>query len=304
MSRSYGSTANSQDPYSAWGPNGKQQEGQPLMSDQQPPPMVDPQQQQYSADPAAYDPRPKNWPRCRPIIHHNIEGEIPPHHIKLIRQAYLGWYFHIVALIFNFICMLGSIIKGEVVASFFYALIAMVVGIPISFWVYWMLYSSIRKASGFFFCIWFVVFVLQIASEIFFAIGIDGYGTAGVIMVLVSFDAQNTTLGILFLVATILWVLVTLYNVYVFNKARIAWNSLGGAEAARKDFTNQAAQAAYDNRDTIKQVAVENKDTIVQFAKDNKETIARVAVENKDVLIENRQVVTQVFLDQNKTSHV
>jgi len=196
-------------------------------------------------------------------------------------------------------------VEGLGLVPFFYALIAFLIGVPISFWVYWLLYSAIRKVSGFIFCVWFVVFTLQLAAEIFFAIGITGYGAAGLLMVLDCFDNKLTTLGIVFLVAMLLWVAVAVYNIFIFNKARIAWNDLGGAEAAKKDFAKQAGQAAYDNRETIKQVAVENKDTIVQFAKDNKETIAQVAYENRGTIYENKDAVHAVFTSNNQnTSHV
>jgi len=156
---------------------------------------------------------------------------------------------------------------------------------------------------------------LQVASEIFFAIGINGYGTAGAMMIFVAFQGNDVVLAIMYIVATILWGCTAVYNVWIFNKARIVWNHLGGVEGAKKDFTKQASQTAYDNRETIiqvakdnketiKQVAIDNKDTIIQFAKDNKETVARVAYENKGTIYENREAVTAVWTDTKNTSHV
>lgn len=75
--------------------------------------------------------------------------------------------------------MFGAVVSATgYIGAFFYALIALVLGTPISFWVYWLLYSALRKNSSFNFVLWFVFFFLQICSEIFFAIGINGYGTS------------------------------------------------------------------------------------------------------------------------------
>jgi len=146
--RSYGSV--SKDPYPQWAPN-QNPDKEPLIANpspafqppSQPPGQAQPQDQVYAA-PIDNDPRPKNWPACKPIVHHNIDGEIPPHHSSFVRQAYIGWYFHAFCLLYNFVCMMGGIVKGEVLTSFFIALAALILGIPISFWVYWLVYSAVR----------------------------------------------------------------------------------------------------------------------------------------------------------------
>ena len=38
-------------------------------------------------------PPPKNWPRCRPIIYHDIRQDIPTPELQVVvRRAYWGWY--------------------------------------------------------------------------------------------------------------------------------------------------------------------------------------------------------------------
>jgi hypothetical protein len=255
-----------------------------------------------------FDPRPKNWPACKPVIHHDIANEIPKHHQTFIRQAYVGWYFHSFALFYNWICLFGGLIKGEGFLGFVYSLIALLLGFPVSLWVYWLAYSGVRKSSSFYFCLWFFFFILQIAAQIFFAIGVSNDGAAGLIMVIDAFGNSLIVLGVMYTISMIIWVGNIFYSIWIFNKARIVWNHFGGSEAAKKEFTQAAVQTAVDNKDTIikvakdnketiKQVAIDNKDTVIQFAKDNRQTITKVAVENKDDL-------ATIFAENNKKTLV
>lgn len=34
----------------------------------------------------------KNWPRCYPILHHDIPGEVPEGSRRVVREGYLAWY--------------------------------------------------------------------------------------------------------------------------------------------------------------------------------------------------------------------
>ncbi len=39
-------------------------------------------------------------------------------------------------------------------------------------------------------------------------------------MAIDAFDSKQTTLGIVMIVSLVLWVCITIYNIFVFNKAR------------------------------------------------------------------------------------
>jgi hypothetical protein len=249
------------------------------------------------------------------MFHHDISHDIPSPKRTLVRKAYFGWYFHTFCLLWNLACETGALVVGAVILDFFWALIAAVIGPPISFLVYWVFYSANRQSSAFYFCIWFVLVVLQIAAEFWFAIGIAAMGSAGLITMMDLFSREQMVLGILFLVSTALWSIAAFYHIWIFFEGRKAYKDAGGSAAATKQFGKAAVQTAYENKDTvkqvivenketIKQVVVENKDTIIDFAKEHKREIAAAAIENRDLVNpwENAEVMNSVF-DNNKSNN-
>jgi len=291
-----------------------------------PPPSGGPPlpQEQYYGGGTDYDSRKPNFPPFRPCVHHNIEGEQPLQHRYFIKKAYFGWYYHSFALIYNFICIFGAVVKDEVsVGTFFIGLTILIAGVPVSFIVYWFLYSAVRKASAGLFLLWFIGFVIQICAEFIFGLGINGTGGAGFVLMIQSFNDNSLPLGVMFAIATFLWAALIVYNISYFFQARRVYQGLGGNKMAGREFTRQTASYAYenrdviaqvvsDNKDTIKRVAVENKDAIVDFAKENRQEITQVAVENKqtvakvvmdnrDTIWQNQGVVDSVFSDNPQT---
>lgn len=270
--------------------------------------------------PAIYE-RKKNFPPCKPIVHHDIKNEIPTDARAFVRKAYFGWYVHIFCILYNFICMLGAVIKMKVLIGFFISLAILLLGAPISFFVYLLLYKGIRQQKSSLFCLWFGFFVLQMGIELLYAIGISSTGGVGLILMLDAFTSDLTILGVMFGISFGLWLLIFFYNVWFFNQARVMYKQLGGLRATTKEFTKSAVNTAYDNRGTIKDFAVEHKDTIKQVARDNKDlifevaqdnkeviaqvayenrgTIARAAVENKDMIFENQDIVSNMFDGNN-----
>jgi len=49
-----------------------------------------------------------NWPKCRPLIYHNIRDEIPEGPRNLVKRVYFSWFcnifFSIPTSIYLFIC--------------------------------------------------------------------------------------------------------------------------------------------------------------------------------------------------------
>lgn len=269
------------------------------------------------------NPRPKNFPPCKPLVHHNINVDIIPEKRLFVRKVLVGWFFHSFCLVWNFVVILGALVLGEIgIIAFLLGLADVVLGPIISFCVYYLVYRAIRTSSAFFFVLWFSFFVGQLGAELFFAIGLDSYGAAGFVMMVSTFSDSKVILGILTALSTFMWIGVFVYNIWIFYHARLEYKSLGGTSAATKEFATRGAKAAYDNRgfvkevivenkDALKQVALDNKDTLINFAKehreeiiqvaqDNKETVARVATENKDTIWENRDVVASVFEDSKQ----
>jgi len=262
--------------------------------------------------------RVKNCPPCKPIVHHNINVDIAPEKRLFVRKAYVGWFFHCFCLVWNFCSIMGALIMGEVgILPFLYALAGVLLGPPISFGVYFLLYRGMRTYSAFFFGLWFAFYIGQLAAQLFFSIGLSSYGSAGFLLMVSCYSDSKLVLGVVATVSTFMWIGVFVYSLWIFYQARGEFKALGGAKAASKEFAKKGVQTAYDNRgyvkdvivenkETIKQVALDNKDAIIDFAKehrqeiaqvamDNREVVTRVAMDNRDTIWENREVVASVF---------
>lgn len=223
--------------------------------------------------------RPKNFPPCRPIFHHDIKNDIAPENRMFVKRSYFGWYMHCWCMAFSLICVLGGAIKGQSLAAFFYGLIILVLGVPCSFLCYWFLYSAARKRSAMYYVYWFITFSIQMGLEIFWLLGIPGWGSAGIINMIDAFE-RSTVLGIFYTVAVFSWTITLGYNIMLFNYGRKEFIQAGGSKQATREFGKAGGQLAYENRDTIKTVAADNKEFIAEVAYDNREFIAEVAVDS------------------------
>jgi len=284
-----------------------QEENQPLIGGSQQNQQIPPTNVENPG--VLFGDRPKNFPRCRPTLHHNITTDFPEEKRTVIRRAYFGWYLHVFALFWNAVCLTAALAVGSVLGGFFIGLIAFLLGTLVSFYVYWCFYSAVRKQSGAYFVWWFILFAVQIGIEILYGIGIGSTGGGGFLMMIEAFSKNRIAIGVMCALNTGFFAGVTLYNLNLLRLGRNEYKSSGGNKAASKEIAQGAWNVAYDNRETIKQVAkdnkdvikqvvVENKDTIISFAKDHKEDIARVAVDNKDTIWENREAIASVFDNQ------
>jgi len=261
--------------------------------------------------------RAKNFPPCKPLIHHNINVDIPEPKRLFVRKNWFSWFFHVFCLFFNAMCLLGGAILGQGIYVFIWACLYFVGGFFITLWIYFLIYSAIRLNSSFRFMLWFGFFGVQIIFEILCAIGIPSFGGAGLVNMAEIFTAEYLVLGIFYAISAFLWTVCALFNLVLFYQGRQEFREMGGTKAAAQDFSKTAVQTAYDNRETIKQVVVDNKDTIKQVALDNKDaiidfakqnkdtikevawenrdTLTKIAIENKDVIYQNEDVVNSVF---------
>jgi hypothetical protein len=205
--------------------------------------------------------------------------------------------------VINLVAITAGLVVGVSTTpwSLLEAIAAVLLGPPISFMVYYLVYTAIRKNSSLYMVLWFFCFGCQIIFEGFAVIGVvDGVG-AGFIGMIAAFD-KNVVVGIMYLVCSVAWLGCILYNIFVVgNGGRKEYSALGGHKAAAKGFANAGAQAAYDNRDTIAEVARENKDNIRDFAVEHKDDIRDFAVDNRDVIaevaVENKDLLVQTAME-------
>jgi len=287
-------------------------DNQPLLNPQNPPQPT----KEFSTMVHNSDPRPKNWPKCKPILHHDISTDIIDHDAKiLVRKAYFGWFVHMLGLLYNFCVMFGAVIRVQSILGFFLALIGLVVGIPLSFWVYWILYTANRTESSMYFVLWFILFSLQIILEILYALGLDYVGGGGLLQMISLLAASQLVLGIMSCVCIIYWAMSIAYSIFILYSARTIYKNLGGNQKALKDLGSAAYRTGMDHKEDIKQFAVDHKEDIKQFAIDHKEDIKQFAVDNKDAIVEfaknhkedvrdvvydNRETVASVFKEELK----
>lgn len=91
------------------------------------------------------NPREPNWPRCRPLLYHNIDADMTEPSVKrLVRFAYFGWLAFLVAVLWNFICMFAAIIVDGAVGDFILSIVFCVFLPPIFFLIYRILYRAGR----------------------------------------------------------------------------------------------------------------------------------------------------------------
>jgi len=227
--------------------------------------------------------RPKNFPPCKPMMSHDIRRDILQEKRTFIRRAFFSWIVHAITLLWNFICLFAALFNSssQTVAGVLLALAGVVFGIPFSLWVYWLLYTGMRKFSAAYFFLFFIFFGLQIFGEGFNAIGFITYGSAGFIAMIDLFGSSSV-LGFMFAVCGFLWIALVLFNIFsVFSDARSEYKKLGGYKKASNEMRKRAAE-------TTKETIVDNRAEIGTFLADpdNRAIVKEVVVENKDIIVD------------------
>ncbi|KVH95133.1 SCAMP-like protein, partial [Cynara cardunculus var. scolymus] len=108
----------------------------------------------------------RNWPPFFPIIHHDITNEIPVHAQKLQYLAFASWLGIVLCLTFNVVAVTVCWIKGGGVKIFFLATIYALLGIPLSYVLWYRpLYRAMRTDSAFKFGWFFMFYLVSYANE-------------------------------------------------------------------------------------------------------------------------------------------
>jgi len=224
-------------------------------------------------------PRAPNWPRCRPLVYQDIEGEMPsPEAFRVVRYAYYGWIATVAMLLLNLGVLLGSVIvedgDGDSVPDFILAIVYFIFFPVLWFGIYRILYKAARKSKPSLFIIYFVCYIpLTVAGYILFAVGIPGFGMAGYILTFKEFE-DSVAEGVILLICAIGWTLLSAFHCWLFNKARLAYISAGALDKAKKEFASSAAEQAKKHPELLKkgtemavQEAVNNPDLVKQGIK-------------------------------------
>jgi len=203
---------------------------------------------------------PPNWPRCRPIVYHNIQKEMQnPELVSLVRFGYGAWIFGQYALSFNSIALLVVLINGgkEATANiggFVLSLIFMVLGTVLSFIIYRVLYRGGRKYRPRTFVLYFLLLWIEILCYALFALGWQGSGAGGFILMINMFKNKSTVAGIFLIVSCANWTILAIYGITIFIRARVLYSRAGGNQAAKQDLKNLASTQIQQHPEVASQV--------------------------------------------------
>ncbi|ONK55769.1 uncharacterized protein A4U43_C10F800 [Asparagus officinalis] len=113
----------------------------------------------------------KNWPPFFPIIHHDIAKEIPIHAQRLQYLAFASWLGICLCLGWNIIAVVVCWIKGGGVKIFLLACIYALLGVPLSYVLWYRpLYRAMRTDSAVKFGWFFLLYMIHIGFCIIAAI--------------------------------------------------------------------------------------------------------------------------------------
>ncbi|KAF8750230.1 hypothetical protein HU200_012485 [Digitaria exilis] len=170
----------------------------------------------------------KNWPPFFPIIHHDIANEIPANAQKLQYLAFASWLGIVLCLFWNFIAVIVCWIRGGDSKLFFLATIYGMLGIPLSYLMWYRpLYRAMRTDSAFSFGWFFLCYLLHIGFCILAAIAppiiFRGKSLTGILAAIDTFS-DHVLVGIFYFVGFALFCLETLVSIWVLQVCDLSTN--------------------------------------------------------------------------------
>lgn len=93
----------------------------------------------------------KNWPRCLPILHHDIAADIPFERKGLVRSGYIAWCIVAAGYLWNFVSLTAFFIAGQKKVSLWVmAGLVAIAGLPLSFlcWYRGLYFAASRDSAG------------------------------------------------------------------------------------------------------------------------------------------------------------
>ncbi|GIL45488.1 hypothetical protein Vafri_2714 [Volvox africanus] len=193
----------------------------------------------------------KNWPICYPILYHNISEEIPEKARRVVREGYVAWWGLLICLLWNWFCtcvMLGQKVDQKV-PSWFLALLYLICGVPLSWWLWYKrLYNGAKADSAFSYVWFFLWFGIHTAFCIWAAIAVpfsaNQWSFAGFVTALNALDKNNSA-GIVYLVGAGCWATLATWSCWVIVDVFMFFRGKGGIKEAKEQAAKEAALAAF-----------------------------------------------------------
>jgi len=195
-----------------------------------------------------------NWPKCKPIIYHNIDEDFPEEvKKKLMKRAYFCWFLNVFCCTWNMLCLFMAMFEPKlttftsVVSDFVGSLIFCVLWVPLSFMLWYrMLYKAIKQSKSSLFIIFFGFFFVQILLCILDAIGLWSSAAAGVVSTIDVFTQGAIGVGICFAISTVAWVLLTFLCVYIMRKVYSEFQTGGSIVKAKGELQAEFGSGIVD----------------------------------------------------------
>ncbi|PSC72574.1 Secretory carrier-associated membrane 1 [Micractinium conductrix] len=177
----------------------------------------------------------KNWPRFCPVLHHDIAGEIPAQSQVPVRRAYWAYLGLIWCLFFNFVGATALLITdGKAIASWLWASIWMVGGIPGAYFMWYSrLYNAAIKDSAFGYAMFFAGFFANLAFSVWSAVGppfLAEKSHTGYISAINRMN-DNTGVGIVYFIGAAFWTLESMWSLWVYKLVYRAFRGQGMSAA-------------------------------------------------------------------------
>jgi len=193
--------------------------------------------------------RKKNWPPCKPVVYQNIAEDIPEDNQPMVKRAYIAWFAVGIAYIWNFIVLISA---GEVVGSIL-GIIYFFVNVPLAFLIYRALYHAARKNRPSLYMIYFISVWLLIIAYGFLCVGFSSFGAAGIILAITEFSNKSSVLGIMAVVAAIVWGILTFVYFGLFIDARVRYKKAGGLLKAKGEIADETVKQMAEHPELVEE---------------------------------------------------
>jgi len=92
---------------------------------------------------------------------------------------------------------------------------------------------------------------------------LEDFGGSGIVSAVDMFKKSHTVTGVIVLGGFILWILISLYDVWIFYQVRLLLNAGGlAATSIKAEVANAAAAVVVENKEAIAQTVYDNRATI------------------------------------------
>ncbi|KAI9355953.1 scamp family-domain-containing protein, partial [Zopfochytrium polystomum] len=189
---------------------------------------------------------PPNFPPFKPLVYHDIQNDIPEAGRWLVKRLFMAWWLSTATYVINFCAAFGLLIaKAESGGGTFgLALVIMLVGTPVSF-VFWYqpVYNGVKRDRSISFFLFFFNYGFHLAFSALLAIGIPGWGGAGVIYTLQQLGS-NIGVGILCAIASTLLIFEVVYGLWQMKAVSGYYRSKGLTAQQAKEQAIQGVAAS------------------------------------------------------------